>query len=536
MARAAIAAESEIRDSGQGDRVGTGTVFLGTRLRQPLHLNADVVVVGSGAGGSMLAAEVSRAGLSVVMLEEGGYHTPAQFNQREGDMLPLLFQDAGGRSTRDGAVTILSGQGVGGSTVHNTNLCKRAPDAILQRWVSEHGARGWSPSELADDYQAVEAELSVTPLAEDDVNVHNAVIRRGVQKLGWRGGLLAHNRQGCARSGFCELGCSFDAKQNAAKILVPRLLQQGGTLGCQLRATQIVVKHRRAIGVCGHAVQADGTPGAEFQVNAHIVCVAGSAIGSAVLLHRSGVLDPHRVAGRTLRLHPSVAVAGVFDERIEAWRGIPQSYECTEKLSFAPGASDRCWLIPAFAHPGGFAGLLPGFGPAHAARMRDYPRVAALAAMLHDETHGRVSSDRQGRASVRYALTEADAAALLAGLRAAGEVLFAAGAKEVLVPLATPLLARGPDDLARLQRHRYRPLDPLLTSVHPMGSLPMGGDPRRSVVDPQGRHHQVAGLYVADGSLFPTSIGGPPQLTIYAAGRKIARHIVADLRQSFGGR
>jgi len=534
MARAAYADSSAIAPSQNGDRVGAGTVYRGARLSQSLVLHCDVVVVGSGAGGSMLAAEASRAGLHVVLLEEGGYHTPADFNQREGEMLPLLFQDAGGRSTRDGAVTILSGQGVGGSTVHNTNLCKRAPDAILDRWVREHGARGWSASDLAVDYEAVEAELSVTPLTEDDVNAHNAVIRRGVQKLGWRGGLLSHNRQGCARSGFCELGCAFDAKQNALKILVPRLLRQGGVLGCQLRAEQVLVQKGRAIGVRGHAVRSDGEPGVAFHVHARAVCVAGSAIGSALLLHRSDVADPYRVAGRSLRLHPSVAVAGVFDEHIDAWRGIPQSFECTEKLSFAAGADDRCWLIPAFAHPAGFAGLLPGFGPLHAQRMRDYPRVAALAAMLHDETAGEVRSDRHGRASIRYALSTDDAAALFRGIKAAGEVLFAAGAKEVVVPLATPLVARQPQDLERVCQHRYRPLDPLLTSVHPMGSLPLGDDPRRSVVDPQGRHHQVAGLYVADGSLFPTSIGGPPQLSIYAAGRKIARHLVADLQKGAG--
>jgi choline dehydrogenase-like flavoprotein len=316
--------------------------------------------------------------------------------------------------------------------------------------------------------------------------------------------------------------------------LVPSLLQHGGVLGCQLRVTEILVQNRRAVAVRGHAVRDDGEPGPALHVTARAIVVAGSAIGSAALVHRSRLPDPHRVAGRSLRLHPSVAVAGIFDERIEAWRGIPQSFECTEKLSFEPGARDRCWLIPAFAHPGGFAGLLPGFGPSHAARMRDYPRVAALAAMLHDETAGEVTSDRHGRARIRYALSAADADALLRGLMAAGEVLFAAGAKEVVVPLATPLVARRPEELARLSQHRYRPLDPLLTAVHPMGSLPLGADPRRSVVDPAGRHHQVAGLYVADGSVFPTSIGGPPQLTIYAAGRKIARHLVADLRQGVG--
>lgn len=504
-------------------------VLQGGELIRPLTLTADVVVVGSGAGGAMLAAEVSRAGRHVVVLEEGEYHRPGDFNQREGDMLPRLFQDGGGRQTSDGAVTILSGRGAGGSTVHNTNLCKRAPAEILDRWVHEHGAHGWSASELDADYQAVEAELAVTPIREDEVNPHNALFRRGVQRLGWRGGLLQHNRRGCARSGFCELGCAFDAKQNALKILLPQLLQRGGVLACGLHAERVVVRGGRATAVTGHTVRADGERGVEFTVSARAIVAAGSAIGSAVLFDRSGLPDPHRTAGRSLRLHPSLAVAGWFDQPVEAWRGIPQSFECTEKLSYTPGAVDRCWLIPAFAHPAGFSGLLPGFGRAHAAAMQSYARVAALAAMLHDETRGEVDSDRHGRPRIRYALSPADATALLRGVQAAGEVLFAAGAQQVLVPLARPLVARQPAELTALLAHRYRPLDPLLTSVHPMGSLPLGSDPRRSVVDPSGRHHYVAGLYVADGSLFPTSIGGPPQLTIYAAARKIARHVLAEL-------
>lgn len=510
--------------------ISSSEVVSGRSLREPLTLDADVVVVGSGAGGAMVASEASRAGLRVVVLEEGGHHRPADFNQREGDMLPRLFCDAGGRSTEDGAVAILHGRGIGGSTVHNTNLCKRAPDEILAGWVSEHGARGWSPSELAEDYAAVERELSVAPLLEADVNSHNAIFRRGVERLGWRGGLLQHNRSGCTRSGFCELGCAYNAKQNALKVLIPQALGHGARVLADVRVTEIVHRSGRATGVRGHTLDASGERGLEVTVTARAVCVAASAIGSAALLRGSDLPDPHKVAGRSLRLHPAIAVAGIFDEKVEAWCGIPQSYECTEKLSFASGAKDRTWLIPAFAHPGAFSGLVPALGAAHAQRMRDYPRTAVVAAMLHDETRGEVARDRHGRPRISYKLSPDDAAALLRGVQAAGEVLLAAGAREVMVPLATPLAARTSAELAPILQHRYRPLDPVLTSVHPMGTLPLGSDPRRAAVDPEGRHHQVRGLYVADGSLFPTSIGGPPQLTIYAAGRKVARALCRDLR------
>ena len=500
------------------------------RLSAPLRLDTDVVVVGSGAGGAMVAREVSAAGLRTVLLEAGGHHTTAEYNQREGDMLPRLFYDAGGRTTDDGAVSILHGRGIGGSTVHNTNLCKRAPDEVLRHWVSEHGARGWSPEELAADYEAVERDLSVSFMTEDDVNRNNAIMRRGVERLGWRGALMRHNRRGCTRSGFCELGCSFNAKENAQKVLVPAALRTGAQVFADIEVAQIVHDGRRATGIRGHALRPDGSRGTEVVVNARAVCVSASAIGSAALVRHSDVPDPHKVAGRSLRLHPGVAVAGIFDEVVEAWSGVPQSYECTEKLSFAPGAEDRAWLIPAFAHPGGYAGLQPGFGAGHAAFMRSYPNTAVVAAMLHDETRGEVRADGSGRPRVRYAITEPDFRALLRGVHAAAEILLAAGARQVLVPLGEPLVARTASELAPLRTHRYRPLDPILTSVHPMGTLPLGDDPRRAVVRPDGSHHQLAGLYVADGSLFPTSIGGPPQITIYAAGRKVARAICAALR------
>jgi choline dehydrogenase-like flavoprotein len=199
----------------------------------------DVIVVGSGAGGAMFAKEAARLGLSVLVLEAGSHHLPGQMNQREGDMLPRLFYDAGGRCTDDGAVMILHGIGIGGSTVHNTNLCKRAPDEVLRKWVTEYGCASWTPEQLAEDYAAVESELHVSPLRADDENRNNAIMRRGVESLGWRGSLLAHNRIGCQRSGFCELGCAYNAKENAAKIVLPEALRLGAQIFCDVRVQQV---------------------------------------------------------------------------------------------------------------------------------------------------------------------------------------------------------------------------------------------------------------------------------------------------------
>jgi choline dehydrogenase-like flavoprotein len=491
----------------------------------------DLIVVGSGAGGSMCARRAAQAGLSVLVLEAGSHHLPSDMTQKEGDMMPRLFYDAGGRATSDGAVTVLHGRGIGGSTLHNTNLCKRAPEAVLKKWADDLHCPAWHPDRVSKDYDFVEKELHVSVLTQEDTNRNNDVMRRGVEKLGWRGGFLKHNRVGCQRSGFCDLGCAYDAKENAAKIVLPAAQSFGAVVCADVRVSTLLHDGNRVQGVVARAVQRDGTDGKTYRFLSRAVCVAASAVLSPVLLLDSQVPDPHRQIGQRLRLHPGVAVGGCFPEKIEAWKGIPQTYECTEKLDFSDGAVDRCWLIPVFAHPGGLAGLQPGFGTTHAKAMRSYSHMAAVAAMLHDETKGTVRSAGHGRPTLDYALTPADASALLRGIRAAAQILLAAGAEEITVPFARPLLVRTEKDLEDIERHRVRPLDPVLTSVHPMGSLPMGNDARQAVVDEHGRHHQLGGLYVADGSVFPTSIGGPPQITIYTVGLRVGDAVVSDAKR-----
>ncbi len=476
-------------------------------------LTADLCVIGSGAGGAMVACEAARAGLRVIVLEEGPNVPTSQMSQREDEMLPRLFFDGGGRTTTDGAVSVLHGRGIGGSTIHNTNLCKRAPDAVLDGWRLP----GWSARELAPHYAAVEAALSVSLIEESRINRNNALLRRGCEQLGWKGAVMQHNRKGCVGSGFCELGCAFDAKQNAAKVLLPDAMSHGARVLSEARAETLLVERGRVVGV-----RARTTRG-ELLVRAP-VCLSASAIGSALLARRSNLPDPSGKLGRTLHLHPGAAVAGVFDEPVEAWSGIPQSYECTEWLDPTGAAPDRrAWIIPAFAHPVGLAAMLPGFGASHMKMMRLYPRLAVFVAMLHDETNGEVTASG-ARPKISYTLTDADARGLHLGMRATAELLFAAGARRVIVPFAAPLELTDRAQLDRITAHRYRPLDPLLAAVHPMGTLPLG-----TVTDETGRYRGIDGLWVADGSLFPSSIGGPPQLTIYAAAHKVAGHVVAAL-------
>lgn len=493
--------------------------------------SADVVIVGTGAGGAMVAREAAAAGLDVVALEMGAYSRTKDFTTVEETMLELLFQENGARATSDLEIRVLGGKGVGGSTVHNTCLCKRTPAVLLEHWAKAYQVSGCSEAELAPLFEATEKDLSVSLLGEAQLNWNNRLFQRGVEALGWRGGFLRHNREGCLGAGFCELGCPFDGKQNALKVLVPQAVSRGGTIVSDARVERVLTKGGRATGVKGSLTDAQGSPRAAFEVTAKVVVLAGSAVGSAALHLASGLEDPSGQAGQNLRMHPGGIVAGLFDQEVLGWKGIPQSYECTELLDLAPGSDERVWLVPVFAHPIGTAAMIPGFGREHLRYMQQFRHVAALTAMVHDETAGRVRVERSGRIKLDYVLDQGDRRQLARGLVAGARILLAAGAREVLVPYdPAPFVVKTPRDLDAVLARGVPRWELPLTAVHPMGTLRMGDDPARAVVDSTGRHHAVQGLFVADGSLFPTSIGIPPQLSIYTFGRRVAAHVVQAAR------
>jgi len=505
-------------------------VTRGATLRDDVTLDVDAVVIGTGAGGSIALRELARAGLNAIALEEGGFHTSADFNQREEQMLPMLFQDGGGRTTTDLAIRVLQGRGVGGSTVHNTNLCKRIPDEVLDIWQRRYGVVGASAREMEPFFQQIEQDLSVSEIPEAQQNANNSALRDGARALGWRGAPMKHNRVGCQQSGFCEIGCSYDAKQNALKVVLPSAAESGARIYSNVEARRITFSHGQVTGVEGVAKGDAGQLVARVTVRARVVVLAASATGSSSLSIASSIPDPNDQLGAGLRIHPGAVAAGLFDREMNSSDGIPQSYECTELLSFDEGSDQRVWIIPAFAHPIATAATLPGFGAAHMARMRDYNRLAVFTAMIHDATAGRVSATSDGRPKIHYTMDDADRQQMVKGLAGCARLLFAAGARAVTIPAIPPIQLKNADEIASMDTSLIRPHSVPITAVHPMGGMRMGEDPKISAVKSTGEHHFVRGLFACDGSLFPTSIGGPPQIGIYATALRVARHIVERAR------
>jgi len=502
-------------------------------LPLPLRLKTEVCVIGSGAGGGTAAMAAAEAGRQVLVLEAGAFVPPAHMSQREEQMLPRLLYANGSQTTRDRGVRVHQGRAVGGSTVHNINLCKRIPSPVLAAWRRNRGLSHLPHPTWDALYAEVEALIRVGPVPPEQISRHNRLLQAGATALGWQAGPLRHNRTGCADSGFCLLGCAYDAKNNVPRVVLPRAVAAGVEVLSRCRAVRILHRHGAVTGV--QAVALDPwtrRPLGEVTVEAERVLVAGSATGTPALLLRSGVPDPSGTTGRHLHIHPALVAAGDFDDPVRAAEGIPQSIEVTEWLDFeaahaggpAP-VGTRTWIVPAFAQPMGTATQLPGFGAAHRALMARYDHIAVFTGMVHDGTDGVVRPRGDLGWSVDYWPDEADRAELTFGLAACARLLQAAGARRVIIPTDPPTVLQPGDDPDVLKRLPLRRglLD--VTGVHPMGSVPMGDDPEQAAVDSRGRHHHLRGLWIADGSIFPTSIGVPPQMSIYAMGLHVGRDL-----------
>ena len=495
---------------------------------QPLETRADVCVIGSGGGGAVVAAELAEAGRDVVVLEQGHHWTSRDFTQREEEMLPRLFEEGGMRQTEDGAVTILQGRNVGGSTVHNLCYCFRTPEPILRLWREEHGLVGLTPEALAPSFERVEHHLGVKPITEGELNALNRIVRRGTEALGYSGLVARHNREGCIGAGYCILGCSYDAKQSMLVTYVPRAEAAGARIFASARAERLEAEGGRIRRVLGHAVDGAGRPGVPLRVEAPVVVLAAGAIASPDLLLRSGLANASGLVGENLHLHPSVIAAGVFEEPVHAYRGIPQSYYVDEFIDLERDPRSGFVLMPIAGFPVLQASNLPGFGREHFHWMRRFAHQAGLLALLHDQSRGSVRPGPSlGRPRIRYQLEDADAAALARGLARCAEVLLAAGAQEVVLPYSDgPEVLRPGADLAAVERRGVRAGSIPLASAHPQSTCAMGADPARSVVGPFGESHDVRGLFVADMSVFPTSLGAPPQITTAALADRTAHHIL----------
>lgn len=501
-----------------------------TVMSRATTLDADVCVIGSGAGGGVAAAVLARAGKRVVILEAGGGWQAPDFDQHELAGMERLYLDRGATATRDLSVAILAGGALGGGTTVNWQTCLRTPDAVREQWADLSGCRHFIDESFSHSLDAVSERIGVGT-AESVVNANNDALRRGCDVLGYRQFTIARNSRGCdpAQCGFCVYGCRHGGKQSTATTFLYDAQQSGDTtIITSCRAERIRWGGGKVQGVVAEARDpSTGVPHA-VEVRAPIIVVAGGSIESPVLLLRSGVSLP--AIGRHLLLHPTTAVAGEYEEPIEPWSGPPQTVLCDEFSELEGGYGFRLETAPV--HPGLLAIAAPWHGAAdHAGRMARGAHTAAFIVLTRDRSGGRVRAGRDGRALIEYRPGSRELAHLRRGMAEATRVHFAAGAREVVTLHARARsCASGADVEAFCRRVQREPFDRNrggIFSAHQMGTCRTGAGAGDAVCDENGEVFGVRGLFIADASAFPASSGVNPMLTIMALAHHTAGRIAS---------
>ena len=506
---------------------------------RPERIVCDVAIIGSGAGAGITAELLTRAGLQVVIVEEGPLKSSSDFNQKEAEAYPSLYQESAGRKTEDKGVTILQGRCVGGSTTVNWTSSFRTPTSTLTYWQQHFGLTGYTNDALAPYFQQAERRLSIGTWLTPP-NENNDLLRRGAAKLGIPAAAIARNVKGCWNLGSCGMGCPTNAKQSMLVTTIPAALDLGATLLVETRAQHFELANGRIKSVRCLAVKPNGAPvesasGATVIIAKHFVLAAG-AINSAAVLLRSQAPDPHGRLGLRTFLHPVVMSAAVMEQKVEAWAGAPQTIYTDHFMDTQPIDGPVGFKLEAPPlHPVIFASTVSGYGQAQADLLAQFPHTHVLLALLRDGFHeraagGQVKLRADGSALLDYPLTDFVMDGARRAMLAMMEIQFAAGAQQVLPmhEMARPYTAWTEAKRAV----EALPMKPLLTKVvsaHVMGGCGMAGSEKQGVTRPDGLHWQIENLSIHDGSIFPTSIGANPQLSIYGMVNRLAQGLVKRL-------
>jgi len=483
----------------------------------------------------MAAATLAQAGAKVIVVEEGRHHTRRDFKLQEAWAYPALYQDHGNRATDDLGVLLLQGRSVGGGTTVNWGSSFRIPEETLQLWRSVYGLSEISADVLRPHYEAVEQRLNVQEGRFDDVNKNNAKLFEGAAALGFKPELIRRSVKGCARLGYCGMGCPLDAKQSSLVTYIPDALAAGATLYSDCKVVDLRSSHAGVVDEViaqGVSVSQNNTPPVTLTIRPRrgVVLSAGAINTPAILIRAKLPRVSQRVGERTF-LHPTVPLVGMFEDPIEGFYGPPQSVACHH---FAQRGFHKAgyFLETAPVHPMLSAVAFPGFGAEHRGLASRLAHAQATIALLIDghgkDVGGSVSVSPKGRIKVNYPFANNLLEAGTHAIETMARVLFAAGAKEVVTLHREPLVLTSKDQLPLLRERVFGPQLHTIFSAHQMGGCAMGRDEVTAVANARGQLLGYENLWVMDGSLFPTALGVNPQLTIYA----LVRHLVSQLLQN----
>jgi choline dehydrogenase-like flavoprotein len=496
------------------------------------QLEADTVIVGTGAGGGVIAAALAQAGQRVLLLDMGGLFDESDFNQYELWAYQNLYWRGGPNPTADLNVSLYAGSSFGGGTTINWTNCLRTKPWVREQWAREHGLEGLDTAEFDRHLDAVWKRLGVNDRCSH-LNGTHQTMQRGADALGWSFRTITRNvdesRYTPQTAGYIGFGDQTGAKQSTAKTYLADAVANGAEVIVRCFAERILTESGRAAGVEARYSDPETGRGTRVTARAPRVVVACGALESPALLLRSGIGGP--AVGHNLRLHPCTATTGSYADDQRAWWGAPHAGLVDE---FADVEEGHGFLIEATQYAPGTAASATPFagGEMHKRLMQQLRYGATFIGLVRDHGGGRVTVDADGQAVPWYSLDDPlDVANTHRALAAQVRLHVAAGAREIAALAAGLPRWRAGDDVERyLERLERVPLGAggfELFAAHQMGTCRMGTDPQTSVAGPWGELHDTPGVWIGDASAFPTSSGTNPMITIMALAQRTGEAILA---------
>lgn len=497
------------------DDLPEGSVVDGTCILHATDDEADFVVVGSGAAGSVAAHTLARAGYSVAIVEEGPWVKTRDLSEEVGESFARMMRDFGLQVLKGRAyMPMLQGRCVGGSTLVNSAIAWRTPEDVLDDWKARFGV-DLPKQELDACFDVLEDDLSVRAVADEVLGENNGLFIEAAKARGWETHVMRRYDKGCEGSGFCLTGCPKARKQGMSVTYVPWALALGARIYTSCRVKRVDVRGDRAV-----AVIAEAEGGGRVVVRARRgVLVAASTVQTPGILRRSGVRAA--ALGRHFQAHPGLALGGQFDRPIDMKFGATQGAQSTHFRESHRFKLETISMPPELA-----AARVPGVGHDLLRRLSKLGHTAVWCAQIRAEAEGTVGTSWDGRDKVDYTMNERDMMAVRKAVSTIATLMFDTGAREVWPGIyGLPSVITSADQIRLIDE---APLDPQnygFVVSHLFGAARMGPDPRTSVCDTGFQVHGVQGLYVVDSSVFPTNLGVNPQHSIMGLARLAALRI-----------
>ncbi|MDP8256848.1 MAG: GMC family oxidoreductase N-terminal domain-containing protein [Candidatus Alcyoniella australis] len=487
-----------------------------------LRESCDVLVVGSGPAGAIVAKEAAQLGRDVVLIEEGPIFGPDDFVLEPGESMHRWCREDGLRVAQGNIfLPNMAANCLGGTSVTNSAICARPPDFIYSGWSERHRLEGISREALDPHFDRVHQYLGIRPVADESLGLRNTLFRDACEKLGLDHQPIERNETGCKGCAECFTGCPTRAKKSMDLNYVPDLIKAGGRVYTSMRGEELLIEGRRVRGMRARAVDRKGNAGHTLTIIAKTVVLAAGVMATPLILQKNKAANSSGQVGRNLQYHPGAAIGGFFPEPVNPWEGATQGWQSLHFL-------DQGFKLEVLWSPLPILAVrFPDFGfkhKEHLAMAKNFAPWDTIVRTKH--SFGTVKAKRGWNPIIKWNFDQRDVKVIQRGLGALADLFFAAGADYILPGLhGVPSMINSSEQAQLIKTFPLKATDMVNAGNHIFGTTRMGGDPATSVVDPAGKCHDYDNLYIADTGILPEGTGVNPMFTIMAIADRMAQKI-----------